>query len=228
MERHQRARRPQSIVDIEAGDVRLTMGGEPTFVSIDDMDGDEWNTAALGPQKRKLAERTPRTPARRISRPAPSCISARANGIPVSLCRAGRSPATGEPMACRCGATPTCLPAKTAERISATPKPNSSRIRSRAAWASIAEYVNPAFEDPLYYVQRERQLPVNVDPIDNRLDDRQGTRTVRRRSSSAVSPVRPASFSPSSAAVGKNGPEWQTGLWMLRGQHLFLCPAIRP
>src|SRR5258708_5487945 len=37
------------------GDVRLTMGGEPTFVSIDDMDGDEWNTLALGPEKRRLA-----------------------------------------------------------------------------------------------------------------------------------------------------------------------------
>src|SRR5439155_12088782 len=34
------------------GDVRLTMGGEPTFVSIDDMEGAEWNTAALGPTRR--------------------------------------------------------------------------------------------------------------------------------------------------------------------------------
>ena len=41
---------------LAAGDVRLTMGGEPTFVSIDDMDGAEWNTAALGPTKRRLAE----------------------------------------------------------------------------------------------------------------------------------------------------------------------------
>src|SRR5262245_17118689 len=38
-----------------AGDVRLTMGGEPTFVSVDDPDGAEWNTAALGPDKRRLA-----------------------------------------------------------------------------------------------------------------------------------------------------------------------------
>ncbi len=40
---------------LAADDVRLTMGGEPTFVSIDDMDGEEWNTAAMGPNKFRLA-----------------------------------------------------------------------------------------------------------------------------------------------------------------------------
>src|ERR1700733_12453635 len=41
--------------DLDAQDVRLTMGGEPTFVGIDDRDGAEWNTAALGTKKRRLA-----------------------------------------------------------------------------------------------------------------------------------------------------------------------------
>ena len=42
--------------DLVANDVRLTQGGEPTFVSIDDMDGAEWNYTALSPAKRKLGE----------------------------------------------------------------------------------------------------------------------------------------------------------------------------
>jgi transglutaminase-like putative cysteine protease len=41
--------------DLMNQDVRLTQGGEPTFVSIDDMDGAEWNTLAHGDKKRELA-----------------------------------------------------------------------------------------------------------------------------------------------------------------------------
>jgi len=42
--------------DLKAHDVRLTMGGEPTFVSVDDYQSPEWNTAALGPVKRERAD----------------------------------------------------------------------------------------------------------------------------------------------------------------------------
>jgi hypothetical protein len=34
--------------DLKAHDMRLTMGGEPTFVSIDDLESPEWNIAAVG------------------------------------------------------------------------------------------------------------------------------------------------------------------------------------
>ena len=43
--------------DLEQGDVRLTLGGEPTFVSAADMDSPQWTIAALGPEKRELAVR---------------------------------------------------------------------------------------------------------------------------------------------------------------------------
>ncbi len=41
--------------ELKKQDVRLTMGGEPTFVSIDDMEGDEWNITALSDEKLALA-----------------------------------------------------------------------------------------------------------------------------------------------------------------------------
>ncbi len=40
---------------LAAGDVRLTIGGEPTFVSVDNQVDDEWTTAADGPHKRQRA-----------------------------------------------------------------------------------------------------------------------------------------------------------------------------
>ena len=52
---------------LEQGGVRLTMGGEPTFVSIDDMDGPEWTITAVGPSKRRMAEDLFRRLARRFA-----------------------------------------------------------------------------------------------------------------------------------------------------------------
>ena len=40
---------------LAAGDVRLTLGGEPTFVSVDNQVDEEWTTAADGPHKRQRA-----------------------------------------------------------------------------------------------------------------------------------------------------------------------------
>ena len=92
-------------------DVRLTIGGEPTFVSVDNQVDEEWTIAADGPHKRERASCWPRS-SRRCGRRAVWCSATRANGIPENRCRAGRSESTGVATASRCGATPRCLPTR--------------------------------------------------------------------------------------------------------------------
>lgn len=212
--------------EINAGEIRLTMGGEPTFVSIDDMEGPEWNTTALSPAKRLLAERLFERlaarfatgplmhrgqgkwyPGEQLPRWAFSCYW-RKDGVaiwrdPALLGRENAEYGFGAAEARRFGET-------LARRLGVDPA-----------------YVNAAFEDPLHYLRRERELPINVDPIDNRLDDPAERERMRRVFERGLET--PAGFVlPIQRGFGRNGPEWQTGLWMLRGRHLYLMPGDSP
>jgi len=74
---------------LAAQDVRLTMGGEPTFVSSQDRDGAEWNTDALGPSKRGLATELMHKLRQQYGRGG-FCTWVRASGTRVNSCHAGR------------------------------------------------------------------------------------------------------------------------------------------
>ncbi len=120
------ARRSRSTQQLVAGDVRLTMGGEPTFVSVDDRDGAEWNTDALGPTKRVFAQDLVQRLRSALRRRAASCTSARASGIRASSCRAGRSASTGAPTASRAGTTRRCSPMSARRTPTPPPTPSAS------------------------------------------------------------------------------------------------------
>ena len=92
--------------DLAKHDVRLTQGGEPTFVSVDDMEGPEWNYTALSPKKRELAETLLRRLAARFA--TGGFLHSRAGQVVSGRAAAalGASASGGAPTGSRSGATP--------------------------------------------------------------------------------------------------------------------------
>ena len=212
--------------ELSSGDVRLTMGGEPTFVSIDDVDGDEWNTAAQGPTKRRLA--------------GDLLNRIRDQFAPGGLLHFGQGkwyPGESLPRwAFTCYWRTDGLALWEDRRWCAEPDRDYGFSHQDAQ--TFAEHlaqrlaVGPdnliaAYEDPLVYLHKEGQLPVNVDPVDNKLDDPEERERLRRVFSHGLG--KPTGFVlPLQRIYSKDGPQWQTGLWMLRARHLFLLPGDSP
>ncbi len=218
----------QAIVDLgervdralEKADVRLTMGGEPTFVSIDDMDGEQWNTAALGEDKRRLAE----TLIKQL----------RQHWAPGGLLHYGQGKwYPGEPLprwALGCYWRSDGQPVWTDERwIADTSKdygfgPAEAKrfIETLADHLALdRRFIREGYEDPLHYLHKEQLLPVNVDPTDPKLADPEArarmVRLFRRGLGAVVSYVLPLQFG-----------SWKSGPWPLRAEHMFLLPGDSP
>lgn len=210
------------------GDVRLTMGGEPTFVARDDRDAAEWNTEALGPSKRHYgAELLARLKARYGSggfahfgqgkwypgEPLPRWALAaywRRDGQP---CWRDPRLQADESVHSRYGC-------EDARRFAAA-------LAQRLGLA--ANLVLPAYEDTLYYLWRERRLPVNVDPFDARLDDELERARLRRvfqqglaQATGHLLPIQPGDR-------GKpGGARWVSGPWIVRDGRVYLIPGDSP
>ncbi|HEV7608247.1 MAG TPA: transglutaminase family protein [Steroidobacteraceae bacterium] len=207
-----------------SGDVRLTMGGEPTFVSVDDPDGPEWNTTAVGPDKRRLAvELYGRLkkkyasqglshfgqgkwyPGEQLPRWSLNCFWRR-DGEPI-----WKNPALlddeKQDRGVNAGVAGLFL-VGVAERLGLPP-----------------EYVFAAFEDAFYYMWRERRLPANVDPFKSKLGDAveraRLARVFEQGLDSVVGHVLPVSRHVS-------GDRWQTGDWFLRRDRCYLVPGDSP
>ncbi|MEX2114249.1 MAG: transglutaminase family protein [Pirellulales bacterium] len=212
--------------ELRAQDVRLTMGGEPTFVSIDDMEGAEWNITAIGPNKRRLSELLIRRlrerfapggllhfgqgkwyPGEQLPRWALACYW-RKDGHPI-----WRRPE---------------LIAACDQTYHYTIDDAEHFLEALATRLKIDPgYAVPAFEDPVYFLGREGKLPINVNPADNRLKDAEERTRMRRvferGLSEPVGYVLPLTHAGSGSEI-----VWESGLWMLRGKHLVLVPGDSP
>jgi len=214
--------------DLRDGDVRLTMGGEPTFVSVDDRDGEEWNTAALGPTKRGFATELVQRlrekygaggflhfgqgkwyPGEQLPRWALS-VFWRADGQP---CWSDPARFADE------RAPSTCADADARRFI--------DRLASRLGLDK--KFVQTGYEDTWYYLWRERRLPVNVDPFDSKLDDELERARLRRVFDQGlgkeVGYVLPLARE---SRPGLSGPVWVTGPWFFRDERMYLIPGDSP
>ena len=214
--------------ELAALDVRLTMGGEPTFVSVDDRQGAEWNTDALGPTKRGLAQGlTLRLrerygqggllhfgqgkwyPGEQLPRWALT-VAWRADG----------QPCWSDPTLFADEREPQRLTSDDAQRF----------VTTLARKLGVeARHARPAFEDVYYYLWRERRLPVNVDPFESKLDDEMERARLRRvfdqGLKQVVGYVLPLARSEPSPLAG---PRWVTGPWFVRDDRLHLVPGDSP
>ena len=214
--------------DLARHDVRLTQGGEPTFVSIDDMDGPEWNHTALSPKKRELAEALLRRLAARF-----------ATG---GLLHDGQGKwYPGEPLPrwalgvyWRVDGKPLWRdPALTAD--TRTPGGTDTAAAQRYAAALAANLgldaagVITAYEDVPLLLAAESALPVNADPLCADLEKPDERARLARLLQQGLD--RPAGFVlPLRAASpdGEGGPAWQSSPWPLRRERLYVSPGESP
>jgi uncharacterized protein (DUF2126 family) len=222
--------------DLAAQDVRLTMGGEPTFVSIDDQTGEEWNIAAVGPTKRQRADVMIRKLRDRFA-PGGMLHYGQGKWYPgESLPRWAFAlywRQDGEPIW------------RDAELIAREPGAQTGGDRELEAGASIADaealaaglserlglgadYVLPAYEDTGHWLLKEAQLPDNVDPLDPRLADPEERARMAQVFQHGLGKPRGYVIPVQRWQSQAGDRRWRSEKWKLRRGKLFLVPGDSP
>ncbi|MGD7035846.1 DUF2126 domain-containing protein [Methylotuvimicrobium buryatense] len=205
-------------------DVRLTMGGEPTFVSIDDMEGAEWNTRADGPHKRERAQALTKR-LRDVFAPGAMLHYGQGKWYP------------GEPLPrwqygifWRKDGTPIWRnPELLADiKIDYGHGPEHARqfIEHLTGRLGLTgKHISPAYEDVFYHLWQEEMLPVNIDPLQYRLKDPVERKTLAKLLDTGLN--QPAGFAlPVKWNWSKQS--WQSGPWQFKRDQLFLIPGNSP
>ncbi|UXX78628.1 transglutaminase family protein [Reichenbachiella carrageenanivorans] len=210
---------------LHRNDVRLTMGGEPTVVSIKDMESEQWNTNADGEDKRKMAFEL----ADKLSQ---------AFGKGNALIHIGQGKwYPGEPVPrwqygiyWRKDGLPLVNDARVYgdpnEDYGYTFKQAEGLMKEITLQLKLPLFnVQPAYEDVYYYLWQEDKLPININPLRVNLSD-----SLERKTMSGV------------IKNGLNNPvgfvlplewnfelnSWLSCAWEFRQKQLYLVPGNSP
>ncbi len=212
---------------LQSEDVRLTMGGEPTFISIDDFESEEWNTAAVGPTKRDRADRLIR---RLRDRFAPGGFLHYGQGkwYPgESLPRWTFSlywRKDGKPV----WQNPALIAEETAK--TGVNSEDAGKLLTAIAreLAIEPDMVQPAYEDPAEWIIKEGSLPENVDPSNSKLKDPEErsriARVFERGLTIPTGYILPVQVWNARAS----GTRWVSEKWSTRRGKIFLVPGDSP
>lgn len=210
--------------DLLAGDLRLTMGGEPTFVSIDDMESAQWNTAADGPEKKGLAHDL--------------LFRLREQFGPAGMVHYGQGKwYPGEPLPrWQYGLfwRKDHVPMWKNSRLIAHEKTCRGYTQADAGRfiQTLADHLgvseensSPAYEDPFYLLWTEGKMPVNIDPGRVNWKDPLERRTLSRLLDTG--PGNPAGYTLPLKWDYARG-KWKSAKWILARETLFLVPGNSP
>jgi len=212
--------------DLREGDARLTMGGEPTFVGAENPDDPQWNAAALGPEKRKLAENLIRGLREKLA--------------PGALLHFGQGKwYPGEPLprwALQCAWRADGVPVWENISLIALPehdygygdKDAKDFIEALARRLEVrSTNVMPAYEDTFYYLWQERKLPVNLEVADSKLADARQREELMRVFDHGL--LKPVGYVLPVRRRQRDGQRyWSSQHWFLRPDRLLLVNGDSP
>ena len=209
------------------GAVRLTMGGEPTFVAATDFEAPEWNTAALGPTKRRYAG----TLLRRLAplwAPGAALHTGMGKLYPGEPLPRWALSAHWRTDGEKVWLNPELLADADRDRGTATAEHAARFTTALAERLQVdAAMALPAHEDVHYHLWREHRLPANVVMQDSKLrDPLERARMARMFDQGLAAPV--GSVLPLRRVLERGVRRWQTGKWYFRGDTLFLLPGDSP
>ena len=212
--------------ELNANDVRLTMGGEPTFVSITNRDGLEWNFTALSPEKQQKGEMLLKRLRDKYS-----------SGALLHYGQGKWYP--GEPLprwayGCYWRKDGEAiwndydLYAETGKNYKVTTEHSEHFLKKLADRLDLDNrYVRNAYEDVYHYLFEEARLPYNVSELDAKVKNKEDRARLAKVFAKGLDSVVGHALPVLRASWLPDRP-WQSTIWKLRTERLMLIPGDSP